>query len=108
MKTRIHRLDTTKRSVYDAFSYLNRLPDKPYEDEEADDFGGRVFGRFVKKYKSSKYVQSSSALLLSQHPKIGNFITPSNAIIVTASIVINYRVTHWLRTCIAEAWSTLP
>jgi len=46
-KTRIHRLGTTKRSVFDAFSYVNRLPDKPYDDEEADDFGGRIFGRLA-------------------------------------------------------------
>ena len=44
-KTRIHRLATTRRSVFDAFSYLNRLPDKPYEDETSDDFAGRIFGR---------------------------------------------------------------
>ena len=44
-KTRIHRLATTRRSVFDAFSYLNRLPDKPYEDETADDFAGRIYGR---------------------------------------------------------------
>ena len=46
-KTRIHRLGTTKRSVFDAFSYLNRLPDKPYDDEEAEEFGGRIFGRLA-------------------------------------------------------------
>ncbi len=44
-KTRIHRLATTRRSVFDAFSYLNRLPDKAYEDETSDDFAGRIFGR---------------------------------------------------------------
>ena len=46
-KTRIHRLATTRRSVFDAFSYLNRLPDKPYEDETPDDFAGRIFGRLA-------------------------------------------------------------
>ena len=46
-KTRIHRLETTKRSVFDAFSYVNRLPDKPYDDEQTDDFGGRIFGRLA-------------------------------------------------------------
>ena len=32
-KTRIHRLATTRRSAFDAFSYVNRIPDKPYDDE---------------------------------------------------------------------------
>ena len=26
-KTRIHRLASTKRSVFDAFTYINRIPD---------------------------------------------------------------------------------
>ncbi len=43
-KTKIHRLETTKRSVFDAFSYINRIP-KPYEDETAEDHLGRIFGR---------------------------------------------------------------
>lgn len=46
-ETRIHRLATTKRSVFDAFSYLNRLPDKPYEEETSDDFSGRIFSRLA-------------------------------------------------------------
>ena len=46
-KTKIHRLATTRRSVFDAFSYLNRLPDEPYEDETPDDFAGRIFGRLA-------------------------------------------------------------
>jgi hypothetical protein len=46
-KTRLHRLATTKRSVFDAFSYLNRLPDKPYDEETPDDFAGRIFGRLA-------------------------------------------------------------
>jgi arylsulfatase A len=46
-KTWIHRLGTTKRSVFDAFSYINRLPDKPYEEETPDDFAGRIFGRLA-------------------------------------------------------------
>ncbi|MHC4876954.1 MAG: sulfatase-like hydrolase/transferase [Planctomycetota bacterium] len=46
-KTRIHRLDSTKRSVFDAFSYVNRLPDKPYDEEQTDEFGGRIFGRLA-------------------------------------------------------------
>ena len=46
-KTRIHRLATAKRSVFDAFSYLNRLPDKPYDEETSDEFSGRIFGRLA-------------------------------------------------------------
>jgi len=46
-KTKIHRLATTRRSVFDAFSYMNRLPEKPYEEETADDFSGRIFGRLA-------------------------------------------------------------
>ena len=47
MKTRIHRLATTKRSTFDAFSYVNRIPEEPYEDETAEEFAGRVFGRLA-------------------------------------------------------------
>lgn len=46
-KTRIHRLATTRRSVFDAFSYLNRLPDKAYDEETPDEFAGRIFGRLA-------------------------------------------------------------
>ena len=46
-KTGIHRLSTTKRSTYDAFSYLNRIPDTVYEDESVEDFLGRIFGRLA-------------------------------------------------------------
>ena len=45
--TRIHRLATTNRSVFDAFSYLNRLPDKLYDGETPDEFAGRIFGRLA-------------------------------------------------------------
>jgi len=41
--TKIHRLATTNRSVYDAFVYLNRIPDKVDEDEEILDFTARVY-----------------------------------------------------------------
>jgi arylsulfatase A len=46
-KTRIHRLSTTKRSTFDAFTYLNRIPEKPYSDETAEDFAGRILGRLA-------------------------------------------------------------
>ena len=42
-KTKIHRLATTNRSVYDAFVYLNRIPDKVEEDEEILDFTARIY-----------------------------------------------------------------
>ena len=42
-KTKIHRLATTKRAVYDAFTYLNRIPEKAEEGEEVLDFTARVY-----------------------------------------------------------------
>lgn len=45
-KTRVHRLETTRRSVFDAFSYLNRIPNR-YEDKTAEDYAGRIFGRLA-------------------------------------------------------------
>ena len=42
-QTKIHRLATTNRSVYDAFVYLNRIPDKVEEDEEILDFTARIY-----------------------------------------------------------------
>lgn len=46
-KTRIHRLATTRRSAFDAFSYVNRIPEEPYDDETAEEFAGRIFGRLA-------------------------------------------------------------
>jgi len=46
-KTKIHRLATTNRGVYDAFVYLNRIPEKAEEDETPEDFAGRIFGRLA-------------------------------------------------------------
>ena len=46
-KTKIHRLATTNRAVYDAFVYLNRIPEKAEEDETPEDFAGRIFGRLA-------------------------------------------------------------
>ena len=46
-KTKIHRLTSTRRSVFDAFAYINRLPEVPYEDESPEDFSGRIFGRLA-------------------------------------------------------------
>ena len=46
-KTKIHRLASTRRSVFDAFAYINRLPEVPYEDDSSEDFSGRIFGRLA-------------------------------------------------------------
>ena len=45
--TKIHRLATTKRAVYDAFVYLNRIPEKAEDDETPEDFAGRILGRLA-------------------------------------------------------------
>jgi hypothetical protein len=42
-KVGVHRLDTRERAVYDAFTYLNRIPEKAEEGEEILDFTARVF-----------------------------------------------------------------
>jgi hypothetical protein len=42
-KVGVHRLDTRERAVYDAFVYLNRIPEKAEEGEEILDFTARVF-----------------------------------------------------------------
>ncbi|MBT4157757.1 MAG: hypothetical protein HOD99_02895, partial [Planctomycetaceae bacterium] len=34
-------------SVFDAFAYINRLPEEPYDDELPEDFSGRIFGRLA-------------------------------------------------------------
>ncbi|MEL6898867.1 MAG: hypothetical protein AAFP90_22435, partial [Planctomycetota bacterium] len=41
------RLATTKRSVFDAFAYLNRLPDQANDEETPEDFAGRIFSRLA-------------------------------------------------------------
>jgi hypothetical protein len=46
-KTKVHRLSTTKRAPYDAFVYVNRIPEAPKEGESADDLAGRIFGRLA-------------------------------------------------------------
>ena len=42
-KVGVHRLDTRERAVYDAFVYLNRIPEKAEEGEDILDFTARVF-----------------------------------------------------------------
>ena len=46
-KTGVHRLDNERRSPFDAFVYVNRIPDKPREDESVKDFAGRIHGRLA-------------------------------------------------------------
>lgn len=46
-KTRVHRLSTNNRSPYDAFAYVNRIPESPGEGESPDDLSGRIFGRLA-------------------------------------------------------------
>ena len=46
-KTKIHRLSTTKRAPYDAFAYVNRIPEKAEKEETPQDFAGRIFGRLA-------------------------------------------------------------
>ncbi len=45
--TRIHRLSSTKRSVFDAFTYINRIPEKSEDGESTFAFAGRIFGRLA-------------------------------------------------------------
>jgi arylsulfatase A len=46
-KTKIHRLKSAKRSAFDAFVYVNRIPEAPKEGEFPEDFAGRIFGRLA-------------------------------------------------------------
>lgn len=46
-KTKVHRLASTKRSVFDAFAYVNRIPAKPEKGESAEDLAGRIEGRLA-------------------------------------------------------------
>lgn len=46
-KTKIHRLESNQRSAFDAFVYVNRIPDKPEEGELPEDYAGRVYGRLA-------------------------------------------------------------
>jgi mono/diheme cytochrome c family protein len=46
-ETKIHRLATTKRSPYDAFVYVNRIPPKAEEQETPSDLSGRILGRLA-------------------------------------------------------------
>jgi arylsulfatase A len=43
----IHRLETTYRSVFDAFAYVNRIPVEPESEESEEDLAGRILGRLA-------------------------------------------------------------
>lgn len=46
-ETKIHRLENTNRSVYDAFTYVNRIPEAPLEDQSPSQFSGSIFSRLA-------------------------------------------------------------
>ncbi|MCP4193862.1 MAG: prolyl oligopeptidase family serine peptidase [Planctomycetaceae bacterium] len=46
-RTKVHRLANQKRSLFDAFVYVNRVPEKPAAGETAVDVAGRIFGRLA-------------------------------------------------------------
>ena len=46
-KPKVHRLVSSRRAIYDAFVYVNRIPEKPEEGETAEDIAGRIFGRLA-------------------------------------------------------------
>ncbi len=46
-KTGIHRLDSSLRAPFDAFVYVNRIPDRAREGESPKDFAGRIYGRLA-------------------------------------------------------------
>ena len=45
--TKVHRLASSKRAVYDAFTYVNRIPEEAEEGEAPNDIAGRIFGRLA-------------------------------------------------------------
>ena len=46
-KTGVHRITNTKRSIYDAFTYVNRIPEEPLEGETPFEFTGSIFSRLA-------------------------------------------------------------
>jgi hypothetical protein len=46
-KTKVHRLSSNKRAIYDGFVYLNRILEKAEEGESTSDVAGRIFGRLA-------------------------------------------------------------
>ncbi|MBG86877.1 MAG: hypothetical protein CMO80_08265 [Verrucomicrobiales bacterium] len=46
-KTKVHRLASQQRSAFDAFVYINRIPEKTMDGELPEDFAGRIYGRLA-------------------------------------------------------------
>ena len=46
-KPKVHRLVSARGAIYDAFVYVNRIPEKPEEGETPEDIAGRIFGRLA-------------------------------------------------------------
>lgn len=46
-KTGVHRLSTSRRSPFDAFVYVNRIPENAEEEESPESVAGRIFGRLA-------------------------------------------------------------
>ena len=46
-KTKVHRLTSAQRAVYDAFVYANRIPEKAEDGETGVDLAGRILGRLA-------------------------------------------------------------
>ena len=44
-QTKVHRLENTQRAIFDAFTYVNRIPEVVEEDESPLQLAGRIFGR---------------------------------------------------------------
>jgi len=46
-KMKVHRLESTKRSPFDAFVYVNRIPEAAEEGDSPGDFAGYIFGHLA-------------------------------------------------------------
>lgn len=46
-QSKVHRLASTQRAIYDAFAYVNRIPAEAGEEESPTDLAGRIFGRLA-------------------------------------------------------------
>jgi hypothetical protein len=46
-QTKVHRLNTGKRAPFDAFVYVNRIPEAAEEGESPSDLAGRIYGRLA-------------------------------------------------------------
>ena len=46
-RTQVHRLDSKQRAPFDAFVYVNRIPERANKEESPTDFAGRIYGRLA-------------------------------------------------------------